>query len=77
MPEKCDCCGAPIIRIDTVHGPMVCNHPAVHYWIVGADQTLVTPNGELIYAGLNGELRCANGLAYTLHTCPGTDDDAE
>lgn len=77
MPEKCDCCGATIIHIETVHGTMTCNHPAVHYWVVGANQTLVTPNGELIYACLNGEIRNANGLAYTLHTCPGTDDETE
>ncbi len=68
---KCDCCGAEIIRIDTMGGPVVCLASPFTYWPVrdGHARGLLTPNGENIYGNLTGDPQKAVGIGYLPHTC--------
>ena len=68
---KCDCCGAEIVRIDTMGGPVVCWAPYTHYWPVRDEyaRELLTSNGETVHGNMTGDIREAVGLAYLPHTC--------
>lgn len=66
---KCLYCGAPIARIDSMHGFLICNEPERPYWLANPTTIIVTPNGEEIPARLTGDLHTAHGIGRTLHTC--------
>ena len=68
---KCSCCGAEIVRIDTMGGPVVCLASPFTYWPVrdGHARGLLTPNGENIYGNLTGDPQKAVGIGYLPHTC--------
>jgi len=73
----CRGCGAPIIRIKTVgNKTMPCDPEQVTYWqdSRGAHK-IVTPNGEVLSARLDGDLQKATGIGYMSHfaTCPAAD----
>lgn len=48
-----------------------CDAAERHYWLKNPTTTIVTPNGEEIFAGLQGELRDAHGIGRTVHICEG------
>lgn len=67
---KCKHCGQEIVRVVTAQGPVVCNAPAVAYWLTDSPDTeILTPNGESIYCTLAGKPNEAHGIGYTKHTC--------
>lgn len=67
---KCRCCGAEIVKIDTIHGKIVCDAGPVTYWASGRKDTeVLTPNGETVYCRLSGNVHTASGIGYTRHTC--------
>lgn len=68
---KCKCCGAEIIRIQTMGGPVVCWASPVTYWSArnSSAHEVLTPNGEHHYGNLSGELQRAIGVGYLPHTC--------
>ena len=70
----CRGCGAPIVWIRTPAGKaMPCDPEIVTYWQspIGPHR-IVTPNGEVLPANLNGDPQQATGLGYISHfaTCP-------
>lgn len=70
----CKACGAPIIWIKTSGGKaMPCDAELVTYWQkAGGKAKIVTPNGEVYSAELQGDLNKATGIGYISHfaTCP-------
>lgn len=74
----CRGCGAPIVWIPTQAGKaMPCDPDLLTYWAKrGGTKKIVTPNGEVISAELEGPLEKATGVGYTSHfaTCPKSSD---
>jgi hypothetical protein len=67
---KCKQCNCEIIKIDTMHGNMVCNATAVLYWLSDNPNIgILTPNGETICCVLKGNPEKAHGIGYIMHTC--------
>lgn len=70
----CRGCGAPIVWINTPAGKsMPCDPEQVVYWQTpGGSQKIVTPNGEVLSAELEGAQEKATGIGYISHfaTCP-------
>lgn len=68
---KCKYCGAELVRIQTIEGPVVCWASPVAYWPVRDRHArrLLTPNGETIYGNLIGDPQKAIGIGYLPHTC--------
>lgn len=68
---KCKNCGAEIVRIQRMGGPVVCLASPVTYWSARDEDAreLLTPNGETVYGNLTGDLQKAVGIGYLLHTC--------
>lgn len=68
---ECSCCGAEIIRIQTMGGPVVCWASPVTYWPVQDEHArrLLTPNGETVYGNMTGDTQKAVGIGYLPHTC--------
>lgn len=70
----CRGCGKSIIWIQTQGGKsMPCDPEQVVYWQKpGGSQKIVTPNGEVLSAELEGEQEKATGIGYISHfaTCP-------
>ena len=62
---QCRGCGGPIIRIETAGGKSIpCDPEQVIYWQEsGGKQKIVTPNGEVVSASLEGDSRQATGMA--------------
>lgn len=71
---RCKSCGAEIVFIGTGEGKSIpCNAEALPYWQTkGGGQKIVTPNGEVLSAELEGLPGTATGLGYITHfaTCP-------
>lgn len=74
---KCRSCGAEIIWVETENGKkMPCNSDPVTYWKNAKGKaTIVTPNGEVCKADLEGDINKATGYGYISHfaTCPQAD----
>lgn len=77
--KTCTCrgCGAPIVFIRTPGGKaMPCDAEPVTYWqdALGLYK-IVTPNGEVVSAKLEGDAQKATGIGYMSHfaTCPAAD----
>lgn len=74
--KTCSCrgCGAPIVFIRTPAGKaMPCDAEPVTYWQnARGPYKIVTPNGEVISAKLEGDLQKATGIGFVSHfaTCP-------
>lgn len=68
---KCKICGAEIVRIKTMGGPVVCWASPTAYWPVrdGYARELLTPNGESLHGNLTGDPQKAIGIGYLPHTC--------
>ena len=70
----CRACGAPIGFIKTVGGKTIPVNPEeVPYWQqAGGASKIVTPNGEVVSAVLEGDPQKATGIGYISHfaTCP-------
>lgn len=70
----CRGCGLPIIWIRTQYGKsMPCDPEQVVYWQSRLGlQKIVTPNGEVVNASLEGDPQLATGIGYISHfaTCP-------
>lgn len=75
--STCRGCGAPIVFIRTQAGKsMPCDAEPVTYWQEpGGPHKIVTPNGEVRSARLEGDLQQATGIGYVSHfaTCPAAD----
>lgn len=73
----CKSCGAKIRWIKTASGKsMPVNDEEVMYWQSSKGKaTIVTPNGEVVKANLEGILNTATGIGYISHfaTCPNAD----
>ena len=73
----CRACGAPIGFIKTVAGKTIPVDPEeVAYWQrTGGSKKIVTPNGEVVSAELEGDPQTATGIGYISHfaTCPCAD----
>lgn len=70
----CRGCGAPILWIRTpARKTMPCDPEGVVYWQspTGLNK-IVTPNGEVVSADLDGDPQLATGVGYVSHfaTCP-------
>ena len=74
----CRGCGAPILWITTPGGKsMPCDPKPVVYWRRrGAPEKIVTQNGEVVSADLNGMPGLETGVGYVSHfaTCPRARD---
>lgn len=72
--SKCKGCGAEIIWVKTFGGKsMPCDPEQIIYWAKpGGRAKIVTPNGEIYSAELQGDLNKATGVGYISHfaTCP-------
>ena len=72
--STCRGCGAPIIWIRTSGGKsMPCDPEVKTYWQSPTGlHKIVTPNGEVVSASLEGDPQTATGIGYTSHfaTCP-------
>lgn len=73
----CRGCGAPIIWIKTAAGKsMPCDAEPITYWqdSTGSNK-IVTPNGEVLSARLEGDPQKATSIGYISHfaTCPAAD----
>lgn len=68
---KCDCCGAEIIRIDTMGGRAVCLAHPFTYWLVRDRNArgLITLDGKTVYGNLTGDDTVPLGTGYLPHTC--------
>ena len=70
----CRGCGRPIYWIKTAAGKsMPCEPEQVMYWQKpGGSQTVVTYDGEVLSAELNGDLDEATGIGHISHfaSCP-------
>ena len=68
---KCKNCGAEIIRIKTMGGPVVCLASPVTYWPDRDEyaRTVYTPNGMTEHGNLTGDLQDAVGIGYLPHIC--------
>ena len=70
----CRSCGAPIIFITSTKGHRIpCDAEPVTYWQnQKGSAKIVTPNGEVIGADLEGDPQEATGIGYISHfaTCP-------
>lgn len=70
----CRGCGRPIIWIRTAAGrSMPCDPELITYWQTpGGSKKVVTPNGVVISAELEGDQDAATGIGYRNHfaTCP-------
>lgn len=67
---RCRKCGAPVVKISLGDGrKAVCDAEERLYWLEHPSRTVVTPNGEEIFASLNGRLRDAHGLGRPVHQC--------
>ena len=68
---KCKHCGAEIVRIKTMGGPVVCWASPTAYWPVRDKyaRTIYTPNGESLSGNLTGDPQKAVGIGYLPHTC--------
>lgn len=76
--SRCKSCGAEIIWIKTQSGKsMPCNPERIVYWKKpgGGSRKIVTPNGEVLSAKLEGDPTKAAGMGYISHfaTCPNAD----
>lgn len=75
--RTCRACGAPIRFIKTVGGKTIPVNPEeVPYWQqAGGASKIVTPNGEVVSAVLEGDQQKATGIGYISHfaTCPCAD----
>ena len=73
----CRGCGAKIRWIKTLGGKsMPCDPEKVVYWQEpGGAQKIVTPNGEVVSARLDGDPQTATGVGYISQfaTCPNRD----
>lgn len=71
---KCKSCGAPIIFIGTPKGRRIpCDAEPVKYWQKdGGSAKVVTPNGEVVSAELEGDPQEATGIGHISHfaSCP-------
>ena len=74
----CRGCGALMIWIPTPAGKaMPCDPDQLTYWQKkGGSQKIVTPNGEVVSAELEGPPEKATGIGYRSHfaTCPRSED---
>ena len=74
----CRGCGRPIIWIRTSgRKSMPCDPDQVFYWQTpGGRQKIVTPNGEVLSAELEGPQDKATGIGFISHfaTCPNGSD---
>lgn len=69
---KCRKCGAEVVKIKLGDGRVAtCDADERYYWLENPTTTIVTPNGEEIFASLQGELRDAHGIGRTVHICKG------
>ena len=70
----CRGCGAPIGFIKTVAGKSIPVDPEeITYWQkAGGSKKIVTPNGEVVSAELEGDPQTATGVGFVSHfaTCP-------
>lgn len=75
--SRCKSCGAEIIWIKMGAGKsMPCNPDQIMYWEKqGGTQKIVTPNGEVLSAEIEGDPDKATGVGYISHfaTCPFSD----
>ena len=73
----CRACGAEIVWIKTLGGKsMPCDAGQVAYWQKpGGSAKIVTKNGEVLSAELEGDPQTATGVGYISHfaTCPDRD----
>ena len=73
----CKSCGASIVFVRTNKGTSIpCNAEEVPYWQKkGGKHKIVTPNGEVLSAELEGVTGMETGLGYITHfaTCPDAD----
>ena len=73
----CRGCGAPILWIRTPAGKsMPCDPQPIKYWQDPTGRNkIVTPNGEVVSARLEGDEQTATGIGYISHfaTCPKRD----
>ena len=71
---KCRGCGAEIVWIPTPGGKsMPCDPEQVVYWQSPTGlHKIVTPNGQVVSASLDGDPQTATGIGYISHfaTCP-------
>ena len=71
---RCKSCGAEIVFIGTGNGNSIpCNAEVLPYWQTkGGKHKIVTPNGEVLSAELEGIPGMETGLGYITHfaTCP-------
>lgn len=68
----CRKCGSEVVKIKLGDGRVaVCDVEEKHYWLKHPTVTVVTPNGEEIFASLQGELKDACGIGRTVHICGG------
>ena len=74
---KCRACGAEIGFIKSVAGKSIpVDAVEVTYWKnPDGSKKIVTPNGEVVSADLEGDLQKATGVGYVSHfaTCPCAD----
>ena len=70
----CKSCGAPIVFIGTGNRTSIpCNAQPLPYWqIKGGSKKIVTPNGVVLSAELEGIPGTETGMGYITHfaTCP-------
>lgn len=70
----CRGCGRPIVWIKTLGGKsMPCDPEPVTYWKdPNGTHKVVTPNGEVVTADIDGFPKTATGMGYVSHfaTCP-------
>lgn len=71
---RCKSCGAEIVFIGTGGGNSIpCNAKTLPYWQAkDGKHRIVTPNGEVLSADLEGIPGAETGLGYVTHfaTCP-------
>lgn len=70
MSEHCPKCGSEIVHIELSDGRVaVCDADSCLYWMENPNRTVITPNGEEVYASLYGEIKSAFGIARPIHSC--------
>ena len=74
---SCRGCGAPIGFIKTVAGKSIPVDPEeVTYWQkTGGSKKIVTPNGEVVSAELEGDPQTATGIGFVSHFATCTNPD--
>lgn len=73
MPMVCEHCGARVITRLTAGGRdrMICDPYSVTYWRKRSGSVLVlSVNGVLTYAELDGDPGMATGMGWLPHRCP-------